>query len=260
MTVTKAHLTRQASDHEVPAKTVERDYVLAHVVAAVAACDGEGTLVFKGGTSLRLLHFDEYRYSADLDYSVVTGGEAAARELIQRALVRAQEAENAISSLTLTTDDPPRIAYVGPLGGKEKTLKVDMTDDELVVHTSSRFPLLGLWPDLPSVGVLAYPLQEVASEKLRCILQRLQCRDLFDLSHLLVHDSVTLDEVGELFARKARHRGFDPEQFSAKYQARLREYERRWEDELAEHVPGGAPHFDETVRLVTRALKKAGLL
>jgi len=46
----------------------------------------------------------------------------------------------------------------------------------------------------------------------------------------------------------------------ARYQARLREYQRRWEDELGEHVPGGAPHFDETERLVTRALKKAGLL
>lgn len=84
MTVTKAHITRQASDHEVPSKTVERDYVLAHVVAAVAATDEHGALVFKGGTSLRLLHFEDYRYSADLDYSVISGDLAAARDLIRR--------------------------------------------------------------------------------------------------------------------------------------------------------------------------------
>lgn len=30
MTVTKAHITRQADEEEVPAKTVERDYVLAN--------------------------------------------------------------------------------------------------------------------------------------------------------------------------------------------------------------------------------------
>lgn len=260
MRVTKAHITRRASDHDVPAKTVERDYVLAHVVAAVAACDEAGTLVFKGGTSLRLLHFEEYRYSADLDYSVIAAGGAAARELIRRALARVREAENAIASLTLTEDDPPRIAYVGPLGGKEKTLKLDMADDELVVHSTSRFPLLRLWPDMPSIDVLAYPLQEVASEKLRCVLQRLQCRDLLDLSRLLVHEGVTLDHVGEFFARKAKHRGFDPNQFAARYRARLPQYERRWDVELAEHVPGGAPHFDETERLVTRALKRARML
>lgn len=134
-----------------------------------------------------------------------------------------------------------------------------MADDELVVHVA-RTPLRGVWRDLPSIEVLAYSLQEVASEKLRCILQRLQCRDLFDLSHLLVHEEVTLPEVGQAFAKKAAHRGLDPTQFAVRYKARLAEYEKRWDDELAEHIPGGAPHFDQTARLVTRALKKAGLL
>ena len=30
-------------------------------------------LVFKGGTALRLCYFEDYRYSADLDFSVVEG-------------------------------------------------------------------------------------------------------------------------------------------------------------------------------------------
>jgi hypothetical protein len=54
--ITKAQITRRASKEGVSARTVERDYVLAHVVAAVATSK-------KGGTALRMCHFKEFRYS-----------------------------------------------------------------------------------------------------------------------------------------------------------------------------------------------------
>jgi len=84
----KAQITKIASRDGVDARVVERDYVLVHAVALISARDADRMLVFKGGTSLRLLHFDEYRYSADLDYSVVSGSEENARELIGDALTR----------------------------------------------------------------------------------------------------------------------------------------------------------------------------
>lgn len=66
-------ITRKADEDEMTAQTVERDYVLAHVLTAIAERDREAQFVFKGGTSLRLCHFDDYRYSADLDFSLVNG-------------------------------------------------------------------------------------------------------------------------------------------------------------------------------------------
>jgi predicted nucleotidyltransferase component of viral defense system len=71
----KGQITKIASRDGVDARIVERDYVLVHIVAIISAHDAGDTLIFKGGTSLRLLHFDEYRYLADLDYSVVIGRE-----------------------------------------------------------------------------------------------------------------------------------------------------------------------------------------
>jgi hypothetical protein len=59
-------IKRRADEDELPAPTVERDYVLAHVLTAIVERDEEQQLVFKGGTSLRLCHFTDYRYSADL--------------------------------------------------------------------------------------------------------------------------------------------------------------------------------------------------
>jgi len=254
--ITKAHITRRAAQDNVPAVTVERDYVLAHVIAGVATLGDDTGLVFKGGTALRLCHFDDYRYSADLDFSLVSGSIENGYEAITRALV---SAGGSVQGLHLTDDEPPRIAYVGPLG-RERTLKLDLADDELVLSTE-RQRLLPRWPDLPkNAGVHVYTLIEIAGEKLRCVLQRLQCRDMFDLFLLFEEVQVDATEAAMVFRPKAEHRGIDPDAFAARYRERIDQYRKRWEVELREHVPGEIPHFGDVERRVTRHLRRAGLL
>ncbi len=55
--ITKAQITRRSSDEGVSARAVERDYVLAHVVAAVEISNVVRNLVFTGGTALGMCHF-----------------------------------------------------------------------------------------------------------------------------------------------------------------------------------------------------------
>lgn len=65
-----------------------------------------------------------------------------------------------------------------------------------------------LWDDLPDGGPLnVYPLREIAAEKLRCMIQHLQCRDLFDLYQLVESLGVELADVSGLFECKARANG-----------------------------------------------------
>lgn len=254
--ITKAHITRRAARDNVPAVTVERDYVLAHVIAGVATLGDDTGLVFKGGTALRLCHIADYRYSADLDFSLVSGSIHDGHEAITRALANTR---GSVQGLYLTDDEPPRIAYVGPLG-RERTLKLDLADDELVLSTE-RQHLLPRWPDLPNdASVRVYTLLEVTGEKLRCVLQRLQCRDLFDLFLLFEKAQVDATEAAMVFRPKAEHRGIDPDVFAARYRERIDQYRKRWEAELCEHVPGEIPHFDDVERRVTRHLRRAGLL
>ena len=215
----KGQITKIASTDGVDARVVERDYVLAHVVALISAHDADRTLVFKGGTSLRLLHFNAYRYSADLDYSVIKGSEEQARELIGGALARTLP--ETIKELGLDGD---AIAYVGPLGAP-RTIKLDLTDTELVVNTEER-SLLRRWADTPECSVAAYTKLEVAAEKLRCVLQRRQCRDLLDLDLLL--DEQDPVATADLFRRKATHRRLDPATFAEKFEKRVQDYKARW--------------------------------
>ena len=133
-------------------------------------------------------------------------------------------------------------------------------DDELVLNTE-RQHLLPRWPDLPEdASVRVYTLLEIAGEKLRCVIQRLQCRDLFDLFLLFEEVHVDATESASIFRPKAEHRGIDPDAFAARYRERIDQYRKRWEAELREHVPGEIPHFGDVERRVTRHLQRAGLL
>jgi predicted nucleotidyltransferase component of viral defense system len=49
---------------------VEKDYALSYLLASIAKTTEFGeTLVLKGGTALKKLYYDQYRFSEDLDFS-----------------------------------------------------------------------------------------------------------------------------------------------------------------------------------------------
>jgi predicted nucleotidyltransferase component of viral defense system len=246
-------IIRRADEDNVLAQTVERDYVLAHVLTAIAEA-GDDRVVFKGGTALRLCHLDDYRYSADLDFSVRPGLDlAGARQVVAGALERCREAVG-FPSLFLTDALLPRIEYQGPLGG-QRSIKLDVADDELVLETT-RKPIALRYDDQRDQECVVYTLDEIAAEKVRCVIQRLQCRDLFDLHRLFVVEQLDPAFIWPSFEKKARHKNIDPESFATRFKERLPHYEARWASELGEHLPGEPPHFDGLLREVRRALRE----
>lgn len=87
-------------------------------------------------------------------------------------------------------------------------------------------------------------------------MQRLQCRDLFDLHELLVAYGVDAQAIWPAFERKARHRHCDPDRFGEYFDRRAPEWKRRWDTELVEYLLE-FPHFDNTLRAVRRELRFA---
>ena len=251
--IARGLITRVADRDGVTAQVVERDYVLTHVVEALALLPAPGGLVLKGGTALRLCFYEDYRYSADLDFSLAGLEESEAIAVVREALA-GTVARLELPLLELS-DPPAAIRYIGPLG-RERTLKLDLATDELVLEAQAS-PLLLRYADqtAPPPRITTYTLREVAAEKLRCVIQRILCRDPFDLHHLLVQEGVDIDASWTLFEEKARHKGIDPARFSERLDAREPQYRRRWEREMEEHV-GEAPHFPEIMRELRRALRE----
>jgi len=247
-----SYLTRIADTQDIDAKTVERDYILTHVLAAISRQPRNHGMIFKGGTALRLCYFEGYRYSADLDFSLQTDANPAeALESVNAAL---GELAQRIGFPHLTVaQDGKHIEYVGPLG-KQRDLKLDLATDELVEETAT-LPLFARYPDQPEVEVEAYTLPEIAAEKLRCVIQRLQARDLFDLNELFAIHTLDLDEIWPVFERKALHKNIDPGRFNETFEQRMPRWKSRWEREMSEHLAGEPEPFKTVERSVRRALR-----
>lgn len=52
-------------------KTIEKDYVLTWTLLAVADSPLRNHLAFKGGTALKKVYVPEYRFSEDLDFTLL---------------------------------------------------------------------------------------------------------------------------------------------------------------------------------------------
>ena len=210
-------VTRLASDNKVDAKTVERDYVIHHILASLPESEG---LIFKGGTSLRACHFSEYRYSADLDFSLVGISRSDALTIVAESLGRCRERTGmAVDVSGSDAEGKPKIVFSAL--GSQRTIKLDLADDELVEDTEVQ-PLIRRYDDLPEAAILTYTLAETSAEKLRCVIQRTQCRDLFDMHRLFFVEGIDPLETWPVFERKARHRSKDPDRFGERFDAVLR--------------------------------------
>jgi predicted nucleotidyltransferase component of viral defense system len=260
--LTRHAITRRADDDGVDAAVVERDYVLAHIVAHLhrATPSDGGRLVFKGGTALRLVHIGDYRYSADLDFTIIGGCVNAAIAAVADVM-EAARAYAEIPFLELSDGDSPTILYVGPLeAANPRRIKLDLSDSEVVESVARGSILDGVWSDLPDpVSFDVYPLEEIAAEKLRCVIQRVQCRDIYDLYRLVDDMGVSLDEVRPLFERKAEAKSLDPSTFSDRFEDRAVRYRTRWDTEMPEHL-ADVPRFEDVLRGVRRQLRAAGLI
>jgi predicted nucleotidyltransferase component of viral defense system len=258
--ITRGFITQRANDEQLPAQTIERDYVLANLCADVGAL-GDGRLVFKGGTLLRLCYFEDYRYSADLDFSAVDGLTVVDAIAVVAAAVEACQRRIEAPRLEVSDSDNGTawISYVGPLGSKQRKIKLDISDDERV-ESHHRLRLHPQWPDLPAEAAIeGYTLDEVGAEKLRCVAERLQCRDLYDLYQLLDGQHIDALETWHLYLRKAANdvtRGRQrtpPREWAATLDRRLAGYRDRWDQELGDYL-SSVPGFGDVERRTRRHL------
>lgn len=248
-------MTKLADEYGVDAQTVERDYVLTHIIESVGRVSTDERLVFKGGTALRLLHFEDYRFSADLDFSLTDGLSVdEARETIANALA---DVMDRVELTSLTLGSRPYLNFIGPLN-REQNIKLDLSGRELVLAGGcDNFQVIERYEDQAGSEVNAYTVGEVSAEKLRCVIQRVQARDLYDLYQLFGDRDVDIEEVWPDFEEKARYKELDPNTFFERFEDRIPRWKKAWQREMDEHVPLTLhPHFEEVERSVRRELRR----
>jgi len=250
---------------------IEKDYILSWILQGIAQHqDLSKIIVFKGGTVLKKVYFEDYRFSEDLDFTLLDN--EISNDQIFEWFREVFEYVRDEANIPLEIIDPDShrdrpehgngginfyISYVGPLGGfgANKKVKVDISRSEsLVFDPVLKEAFLG-FTDQEDHKLLCYTLEEVLVEKMRSVMQRMQARDFYDIWYLLEIHEMDIDFYLAEFRTKCESKDINPSEFYNKLEQRLPQYKGRWQSSMADQIQD-LPDFDEVEREVKKHLKK----
>jgi predicted nucleotidyltransferase component of viral defense system len=256
----------------IPETVLERDYCLSWFLVGLSRSPLRDRLAFKGGTALKKCFFADYRFSEDLDFTLI---EETSWDEIESSLAVAFEETRKASGVEIRLDTKDRhshenshtfsLAYEGPLpGSRGKTVKSDITIRERIVLGLEERPVLrgyAEYRDLPEdARVRVYSLGEVVAEKTVALLDRArnEPRDLYDLWFLTANGHVRLPDLLGPVEQKLEFRGLTLKQVGTEFAAKGTRLKKLWQVRLAAHM-AELPEFEAVYREVRRALRQAGI-
>jgi predicted nucleotidyltransferase component of viral defense system len=102
------------------------------------------------------------------------------------------------------------ISYKGPMQrvGSNATVKLDLSNDEILVNEPQLKKIHHPYSDIKQMEIQAYSIEEIFSEKLRTLVERLRPRDLYDVIHLYADKRWKLDKkiVKETLKKKCEYK------------------------------------------------------
>ena len=189
--------------------------------------------ILKGGTCIKKCYVETYRFSEDLDFSLLPDAsysEAAIRETLAilarigselsgidfpKDMIQFRARRDKLGRSTFEG----RVAYHGPLGVPARfptalpRVIFDITRHEPVFDPPSPRLPFHPYPDLlpDGLSVLTYSLNELLAEKARALYERTRPRDLYDVVYLLENQpgGFNFPRVCELFGMKCAVKEFE---------------------------------------------------
>ena len=200
--IEKTELLKLATSLKTPLSTVEKDYILGWFIAAIQNnSELSDNWVFKGGTCIKKCYLYDYRFSEDLDFTLLDSSQLNENFLKQSLITLSSWLYEEIN-LAIPFDEvrvdiyknkrgnncaQASVRFCGPLHPKSKAcwpkVKFDLTSDEKIVKAPEKRNVFHPYSDKPISGIYvnAYPIEEVFAEKLRALTERCRPRDLYDV-------------------------------------------------------------------------------
>jgi uncharacterized protein len=261
-------LFREQGGRRIPEAVLQRDYCLAWLLATLATHPLREHLAFKGGTALRRCHFANYRFSEDLDFTMLKAMEFPAIQTSLEEIFATLRTASGIEFRFDRVDDVHEnshtfyLAYQGPLPAPD-TVKVDITITERIVLPLEDGTVLQSYAefsDLPANRtVRVYSLGEIMAEKIVALSDRARTepRDLYDAWYL-TNDGISISDLTHEIEAKLEFRGRSMEGIEEQILAKESRLRRLWEHRLA-HQISELPEFDRVFREFRRHLRRAEL-
>ena len=247
-------------------KTIEKDYVLTWVLLAIAASPLRDLLALKGGTAIKKMYVPDYRFSEDLDFTLLDDQKnnadlQMAVESLFPWLAREANITLAVRKVEERAGGNPTIYlnYIGPLQADiaSRFLKVDFSRDETLVFPTEQRPVRSSYSDCQArqAVLVVYSLEEILAEKLRSLLTRTEPRDLYDVHYLLTNHLGDVERMSFSMGPKFEAKGLAVADLRTVLARRQPTFQQLWQGLLSGQMPE-IPELDDMIRETNRVIQK----
>ncbi|OIO25696.1 hypothetical protein COX85_03475 [Candidatus Micrarchaeota archaeon CG_4_10_14_0_2_um_filter_55_9] len=246
-------LRRTARNTKMNLGNAEKDYVLSAALSKMVETKLAEKLVFKGGTCIKKIYFPEFRFSSDLDFSLIQEKDwiQEIRKAFENKTVegvrftKVKRLERTKENVALTIQYESQISEPGHVD----SIRVEITRENPLLMKPKNQPVRNPKDyDLPEIRLPCMQLEEIFAEKIHAVYNRPKSRDLYDVDFLLAQnvkpDKRLIEKKLALISTKLTLESF---------KERMRILEPHWERDLKQ-VMAEAPDFEETTQRVIEKL------
>lgn len=234
-----------AREYGVPVSTIERDYAQNWLLKFL----GSSFMALKGGTGIRKVYIENYRFSDDLDFTLLKSIEIGQLSDHIKNAIEPSKYESGINfydkyEVKETATGSRFSIYFDMIrksSGIPLSIKIDVTSpgkEDILLPLKDR-AIFHHYSDMLDASIMTYSLDEIVAEKTRALFERTRPRDLYDVWYLI--GLISEKAVIEIIPSKFQQRNVEFDLYSL--EIKKKNFENAWKKSLRHQIKE-LPDFD----------------
>ena len=254
--ITNTEIKEIARKFAVPPSTIERDYAQNWLLKYLNSMK----MAFKGGTSIRKVYIENYRFSDDLDFTLHSPVDKETIKIgIQDSIDQVRNASGIQFEEDVSINETKsgfraiaRFRIINRNALAPITIKLDINDskNERILLPVVQKPLFHHFSDSLEATISSNSLEEIMAEKIRSLFQRTRSRDLYDIGQLST--AVNCEQVKSIIYTKFKYK--DVSLDISRLNKNRSKFEGSWNASLR-HQMKCVPDFNETFTTTIEVIK-----
>ncbi|MDC0977718.1 nucleotidyl transferase AbiEii/AbiGii toxin family protein [bacterium] len=261
--INQQELKNLVTEWQLREDVIEKDYVIGWLLWGIGSePELKDNWIFKGGTCLKKCFIETYRFSEDLDFTILPTNKNLEPDKILPIIEKLLKRVGDESGIDFSVEKPivkqksfplyleGRVYYRGPRQAKKAaSIKLDLSSSEVVVCPSVLKTINHPYSDkIPTPSrVRCYSFEEVFAEKIRAMGERSRPRDLYDIINLYRHSDLKTKpkNVNTILTSKCTTKNVPiPSFLNIKNSSFFQELESEWANMLDHQLPKLPPFKD----------------
>jgi len=272
--IKQAEILEYAELYKLTKNQIDKDWVLSYLLYAIISIpELQERMIFKGGTCLKKCYFPDYRFSEDLDFTLLDNQFVITPRIVNKIIKAASELsfhedfnrgilvklKQIVATQSNDVEQGFKV-YIHYWGADHRkndfpsdkqanwhhTIKLDINHTEEIIFPIQEKPILhnlSDWEKFNAAIVRCYSIEEVLSEKLRSLIQRKYTspRDCYDIWFLKNNCSdLNWQKIKEAFLKKSGAKNIrfrNAEQLLDSRKEKI--LKQHWDTQLVNQFPSG---------------------